>query len=82
MSPRLRRMSGEETLSIFRALGFNVMTQRGSHVKLVRITDEGYRQTLTIPNHKELDLGTLQAILRQAGRYVDQHVLREHFYTA
>ena len=38
-------------------------------------------QTLTIPRHRELDTGTLQAIFRQASRFVPQEELREEFYT-
>lgn len=82
MSPRLRRMSGDQVISVFRGFGFESAGQSGSHVKLIRVTDQGDRQTLTIPKHKELDAGTLQAIVRQAGRYVDIHVLKQHFYTA
>jgi predicted RNA binding protein YcfA (HicA-like mRNA interferase family) len=74
-------MSGDEVIGVFRDLGFEISGQSGSHVKLIRVTGEGNRQTLTIPKHKELDAGTLQAIVRQAGRYVDQQVLRQHFYT-
>ena len=81
MSPRLKRMSGDEVIDVFRELGFEIAWQRGSHVKLLRMTDEGSRQTLTIPKHKELDAGTLQAIVRQGARYVDKSVLRQHFYT-
>ena len=75
-------MSGDDVIGVFHSLGFEIASQRGSHVKLVRVTDQGDRQILTVPKHKELDAGTLQAIVRQAGRYVDQQVLREHFYTA
>lgn len=81
MSPRLRRMSGDEVIAAFRELGFEIAGQSGSHVKLVRVTNEGHRQTLTVPKHKELDVGTLQAIVRQASRYVDERVLRQRFYT-
>lgn len=81
MSPRLRRLSGEEAVRIFNKLGFEVASRRGSHVKLLRVTADRQRQALTIPDHKELDLGTIQAIVRQAGRFVDPQVLREHFYT-
>jgi hypothetical protein len=38
-------------------------------------------QTLTIPRHRELDAGTLQAIFRQASRFVHHEELREEFYT-
>ena len=82
MSPRLRRMSGGDAIDIFRRLGFEVVSQRGSHVKLVRTVESGERQILTIPNHKEMDSGTLQSIVRQAGRYIDPLVLREHFYSS
>ena len=34
-----------------------------------RVTEAG-KETLTIPNHKQLDTGTCRAILRQASRYI------------
>jgi predicted RNA binding protein YcfA (HicA-like mRNA interferase family) len=37
--------------------------QKGSHVSLVR--DEPFAQVV-VPDHKELDRGTLRAIIRQA----------------
>ena len=38
-------------------------------------------QTLTVPNHAELDTGTCRAILRQASRYIPESDLRPHFYS-
>ena len=67
--PKLRRLSGDEVVSIFRGLGFRVAGQHGSHIKLVRDSPSG-RQVLTIPAHRELDTGTLRAIIRQASRFV------------
>jgi predicted RNA binding protein YcfA (HicA-like mRNA interferase family) len=61
--------------------GFEIHSQRGSHVKLRRIGVKGERQTLTIPLHSELDVGTLRAIVRQAARYIPEAELRLHFYT-
>ena len=81
MSPKLKRMSGGDAIDIFRKLGFEIVSQPGSHVKLVRIAETGERQILTIPNHREMDTGTLQSVVRQAARYVDPLVLRQHFYT-
>ena len=49
-------------------------------MKLRRIGPNGERQTLTIPNHSELDTGTLRAIIRQAARYVSMDELQQHFY--
>jgi hypothetical protein len=48
---------------------------------LRRFLSDGTRQTLTIPNHRELDTGTLKAIYRQALRYVEAKELRPHFYS-
>jgi predicted RNA binding protein YcfA (HicA-like mRNA interferase family) len=81
VSPKLKRLSGPEVVSLFRGLGFSVAKQNGSHVKLVRVTSTGERQILTVPNHTELDVGTLHAIVRQASRFVSEHDLREHFYS-
>jgi predicted RNA binding protein YcfA (HicA-like mRNA interferase family) len=63
------------------SLGFEQVSQRGSHVKLRRLLSDGSRQTLTIPAHGELDKGTVIAIYRQALRYVTESELRPHFYT-
>ena len=78
--PRLKVLSGAEVVKILAIFGFQVASQRGSHIKLRRIEDGGGQQTLTIPNHKELDRGTLGAIYRQASRYVPESELRSHFY--
>ncbi len=79
--PQLRRLSGDDVIRILGRFGFEVPSQRGSHAKLVRLSLEGRRQTLTIPRHRELDTGTIQAIFRQACRFIPEGQLREHFYT-
>ena len=78
--PKLKVLSGAEVVKLFAIFGFRVASQRGSHVKLRRIQAGGGQQTLTIPNHRELDRGTLGAIYRQASRYVAERELRPHFY--
>lgn len=77
----LKRLSGAGIVKIFSALGFEVASQRGSHIKLRRIAGDGSRQTLTIPNHAELDRGTIHAIHRQALRYIAEEKLRPHFFS-
>jgi predicted RNA binding protein YcfA (HicA-like mRNA interferase family) len=47
------------------AVGFTAVTQKGSHVKFVRESEEG-RRTTTVPNHKEVAIGTIRSVLRQA----------------
>ena len=49
--------------------GFYKKRQHGSHVILRR--DDPFAQ-LVVPDHKELDRGTLRAILRQANLSIDE----------
>ncbi len=80
MSPKLKRLSGKEVISILNKFGFVLFTQRGSHIKPRRIGSAGDKQTLTVPSHDELDVGTLRAIIRQASRYVPEEYLKPYFY--
>jgi len=50
-------------------------------MKLQRINASGDRETLTIPDHRELDTGTCRAILRQATRYIPLADLEPFFYS-
>lgn len=78
--PKLKNLSGKEVINIFISFGFAKSGQRGSHIKLARMLSDEIRQTLTIPNHTELDKGTLKAIFRQALKYIPENELRPHFY--
>ena len=78
--PKLKILSGKNIIEIFKIFGFSIVSQKGSHVKLGRHLSSA-RQTLTIPNHKELDKGTIRAIYTQALRYVSDAELRKYFYT-
>ncbi|OHA42423.1 MAG: hypothetical protein A3H68_00430 [Candidatus Taylorbacteria bacterium RIFCSPLOWO2_02_FULL_46_40] len=78
--PKLRVISGKETVKIFEDLGFMVDVQKGSHIKLKRINVSGIKQVLAIPNHKEIDRGTLKAIINQASQYIPEAELRKFFY--
>jgi predicted RNA binding protein YcfA (HicA-like mRNA interferase family) len=79
--PRLRRLSGAELVRIFRGFEFVLHSQRGSHIKLRRTRADGTTETLTIPGHREIKLGTLHAIFAQAARFIPEADLRPHFYT-
>lgn len=60
---KLPQLSGQECVAILRRFGFRVVRQRGSHIVLRR--DDPFAQVI-VPDHKELDRGTLRAIIRQA----------------
>ncbi len=80
MTPRLKRLSARQILRILHGFGFDVISIRGSHAKLRREVEGGSRQVLTIPLHRELVPGTVQAIYRQALRFVAEEDLRPHFF--
>ena len=80
MPQRLRRLSARDVLAVLQSFGFEVVATRGSHAKLRRVTRDGQRQTLTVPLHKDLDVGTIRAIYRQAARFIPESELRTSFY--
>ncbi|MBE0711034.1 MAG: type II toxin-antitoxin system HicA family toxin [Candidatus Aminicenantes bacterium] len=77
---RLKRLSARQVLRILQAFGFAVVSTRGSHAKLKREVEGGPSQVLTVPLHRELAPGTVQAIYRQALRFIPEQDLRPHFY--
>lgn len=60
--PSLPHVSGAEAVRVLQRLGFSVARQRGSHIVLRRGATG-----CVVPNHRELKLGTLSGILKQAG---------------
>ena len=61
---KLPVVSGRRLVEALEQIGFAFDRQRGSHIMLFRSDPP---TTLSIPDHRELDRGTLRAILRQAG---------------
>jgi predicted RNA binding protein YcfA (HicA-like mRNA interferase family) len=62
---RLRVFSGAAVCVLLTAHGFREVRRRGSHVVMQKRT-EGSTITVPVPDHKELRIGTLQAIIRQS----------------
>ncbi len=61
---KLPRISGADCIKILKKHGFKFCRQKGSHIILKHSSTN---QILTIPDHKELDKGTLRAIIRYSG---------------
>jgi len=61
--PRL--YPAKELIKRLKRLGFTIVSQKGSHIKL-RGLREGKLETAIVPNHREIALGTLGSILKQA----------------
>lgn len=63
---KLRTLSGRETCSILAEHGFTEVRRRGSHIVMqLKLPDTTI--TVPVPDHRELRVGTLQAIIRQSG---------------
>jgi predicted RNA binding protein YcfA (HicA-like mRNA interferase family) len=66
---KLGNISGKEAVKAFAKAGWKTMGQVGSHVVM---TKPGERANLSIPQHKELSVGTLRALIRAADLSVDE----------
>jgi predicted RNA binding protein YcfA (HicA-like mRNA interferase family) len=64
----LPRVSGEQVVTALVRIGFRVRRQHGSYIIMRR--ESPFGQTV-VPNHPEIDRGTLRAIIRQVGISVD-----------
>ena len=67
----LPRISGRECVKALTKAGFVLRRQHASHMILRR--DQPFSQ-LVVPDHEELDRGTLRAIIRQADLTVEEFV--------
>ena len=71
---RMPSVSGREVIAALERIGYAVVRQRGSHVRM-RHPNDPSRQPVTIPLHRAVKTGTLHAILRDANLTVEH--LRE-----
>lgn len=63
--PKLPVLSGKDIVKIFVKIGYELDHQTGSHM-ILRQKDPPHRR-LTIPNHNQISVGTLNAIIKQSG---------------
>ena len=69
--PKLPRISSREAIRSLERLGFEEVRQTGSHVVMKKETEEGTIGCV-IPVHRELKVGTLSGILKQAQVTVEE----------
>ena len=72
MTERLPVVSGAQLIRVLEQLGWEVVRQRGSHVRLRHPERSSF---LVVPLHRELKRGTLNGILRDAA--LDRDELRK-----
>jgi predicted RNA binding protein YcfA (HicA-like mRNA interferase family) len=66
---KLGNISGKEAAQAFHKAGWEAIGQVGSHLVMSK---PNIRVNLSIPQHKELSIGTLRALIRNAGMSVDE----------
>ena len=67
--PRLPHLSGQEVVRALAKLGFEAVRQRGSHQVMRRGST-----VCVVPLHKEVKIGTLAGLLRQAQVTPDEFI--------
>ena len=68
-----RDLSGRELCQLLRRFGYEITRQEGSHIRLVSQI-KGFPHPITIPDHKELKVGTLQKTLRRVAAYLEMEL--------
>ncbi len=63
--PKLPILSGKEVCRILSLHGFAEVRRRGSHIIMQKRIGTS-TVTVPVPDHKEVRIGTLQAIIRQS----------------
>jgi predicted RNA binding protein YcfA (HicA-like mRNA interferase family) len=64
--PKLLQISGALLVKVLLSLGYVVIRQRGSHVRLKKDTTLGVH-SVTVPEHKVIARGTLNDIISKVG---------------
>ncbi|NWG29952.1 MAG: type II toxin-antitoxin system HicA family toxin [Rhodocyclaceae bacterium] len=67
--PKFPVVSGAEVVRTLERLGFVVARQRGSHIVMRRGS-----MGCVVPNHREVKVGTLVGLLKQAGVSPDEFI--------
>jgi len=66
--PKLPIISGKMAVRAFMKIGYRIIRQRGSHIRL----HHKIKRPLTIPNHKVLGKGLVRKLLRDAQISIDE----------
>ena len=68
---KLANISGKDAVKVFLKAGWEKCGQVGSHLVM---TKPGHRANLSVPQHKELSVGTLRALIKAAEMSVDEFI--------
>jgi predicted RNA binding protein YcfA (HicA-like mRNA interferase family) len=62
--PKLPQVSGLQLVKVLQSLGYGVVRQRGSHIRLRKVTASGVH-AITVPEHGVVAKGTLNDIINR-----------------
>lgn len=68
---KLPVLSGSDMVKLLSKIGFQTLEQQGSHIIMLKTVD-GRKLKPVVPLHRELAIGTLRSILKQAGLSRDE----------
>ena len=71
--PKLPSVSAKEAIKVFEKLDYEIVCQKGSHIRMRHKTDLGKRP-LTVPDHKAIGKGLLRKLLRDAELSVENFI--------
>ncbi|MCL4523582.1 MAG: type II toxin-antitoxin system HicA family toxin [Acidobacteria bacterium] len=65
-----RDLSGKDLAHALRRYGYEIVRQEGSHLRLTSIF-KGAEHHISIPDHRQLRIGTLHKVLRLISIYLE-----------
>jgi predicted RNA binding protein YcfA (HicA-like mRNA interferase family) len=71
--PKMPRISSKEAIRALERLGFDQVRQTGSHVVMKKESEDG-EIGCVVPLHRELKIGTLSSILKQAQISIEEFI--------
>ena len=64
-------ISGKDLVKILTRLGYEIVHQKGSHIKLKKMYSDG-KHIIIVPNHKKIDRGTLGIIIKRMTKNISK----------
>ena len=71
---RLVGFSGRDLIKKFQKLGYEIVRQTGSHVRLRHCSDDLSFPPITVPLHKEMGIGLVRNLIREVRIEVDDFI--------
>jgi predicted RNA binding protein YcfA (HicA-like mRNA interferase family) len=68
---KLPIISGKEAIKAFEKIGYKVVRQRGSHLRLHDDSNQ-FHKPITIPNHKVIKPGLLRKLIKDANLSIEE----------